>query len=94
MSVIEILIVNIIPLYCLIGLGYIAGRWLDVNIHSIAQTLIFLIAPIVTFGAMTRLKFEIRAMSRCRCWSCRSRFSRRWFFTIWRGGGGATARRT
>ena len=58
MSVIGILIINIIPLYCLIGLGYIAGRRLDVNIHSIAQTLIFIIAPIVTFGAMTRLKFE------------------------------------
>jgi malate permease and related proteins len=58
MSVISTLVINIIPLYCLIGLGFFAGRRLDVHIHSIAHMLIFIVAPIVTFGAMARLKFE------------------------------------
>ncbi len=58
MAVVETLITNIIPLYILIGLGYIGGRWLDINVQSVARIAIFIAAPIVTFGAMAKLKFD------------------------------------
>ncbi|MCB9989828.1 MAG: AEC family transporter [Rhodospirillales bacterium] len=56
---IAILLENLIPLYILIGLGYIAGRWLDVNLHSMAIIAIYILAPIVNFGAMARLPFDL-----------------------------------
>jgi predicted permease len=58
MSVIGTLATNIVPLYGLIALGFLAGRRLDVGTQAIANLLIFIIAPIVTFGGMARLKFE------------------------------------
>jgi predicted permease len=57
MDIIGILIANILPLYILIALGYIAGRWLDVNLPSMATIAIYIIAPIVNFGAMAKLEF-------------------------------------
>ena len=55
-----LLVLNILPLYGLMALGYIGGRWLDVNLHSMAIVAIYLVAPIVNFGAMTRLEFDPR----------------------------------
>lgn len=53
-----LLIVNIIPLYILIALGFISGRWLDVNLPSMATVAIYILAPFVNFGAMTKLDFN------------------------------------
>lgn len=53
-----ILISNILPLYALIGLGYIAGRWLQVHLQSLARILLFIISPIVIFGAMVQMDFN------------------------------------
>lgn len=58
MDILALLISNIIPLYILVALGFIAGRWLDVNLHSMAIIVIYIIAPIVNFGAMTKLRFD------------------------------------
>ncbi len=52
------LITNIIPLYILIALGFIGGRWLDINLHSMAIVAIYILAPFVNFGAMTKLDFN------------------------------------
>lgn len=52
------LISNIFPLYILIGLGYVAGRWMDVNLHSMAIIAIYFLAPFVNLGAMMQLKFD------------------------------------
>lgn len=52
------LIANIIPLYILIALGFIAGKWLDVNLPSMATVAIYILAPFVNFGAMTKLEFN------------------------------------
>ncbi len=49
---------NIFPLYILIALGYIAGRWMDVNLHSMAIIAIYFLAPVVNFSAMLRLQFD------------------------------------
>jgi predicted permease len=57
MDIIFLLIANIIPLYILIALGFIAGRWLDVNLPSMATIAIYILAPIVNFGAMAQMKF-------------------------------------
>ena len=40
------------------ALGFIAGRWLGVNLHSIARLLMYIIAPLVFLGAMIRLDFQ------------------------------------
>lgn len=57
LDLLSLLIANIIPLYVLIALGFISGRWLDVNLHSIAIIAIYILAPIVNFGAMARMEF-------------------------------------
>ncbi len=52
------LLPNLLPLYALIGLGFIAGRWLDVNLHSVARINIFILLPIVMFGAIVKMDFN------------------------------------
>lgn len=56
-DIITLLIANIIPLYILIALGFIAGRWMDVNLPSMATVAIYILAPIVNFGAMAQMNF-------------------------------------
>jgi hypothetical protein len=46
------LILKIIPLYILIGLGYIAGRYLNASKETVAKLLIFIITPIVIFHSV------------------------------------------
>jgi len=54
---IGLIVANIIPLYILVGLGFIAGRWLDVNLHSMAIIAMYILAPMVNFGAIAQMKF-------------------------------------
>lgn len=54
----NILLPNLIPLYGLIALGYISGRWLDVNLHSVARLNLYIFLPIVTMGAMVKMNFN------------------------------------
>ena len=56
-DLVSLLIANIIPLYVLIVLGFIAGRYLDVNLPSMATVAIYILAPIVNFGAMAKMDF-------------------------------------
>ena len=51
MDILSLLIANIIPLYILIVVGFIGGRFLDINLPSIATIAIYILAPIVNFGA-------------------------------------------
>ena len=57
MDILSLLIANIIPLYILIAVGFIGGRFLDINLSSIATIAIYILAPIVNFGAMAQMKF-------------------------------------
>ena len=50
-----LLVTQIIPLLILIALWYFAGRKLDVNLHSLAMISIYIIAPFVNFGAMSKI---------------------------------------
>lgn len=54
-----LLIANIIPLYILIAMGYIGARYLDVNLHSMAMIAIYFISPVVVFGAITKIEFQL-----------------------------------
>lgn len=58
MTLIPLIIENIIPLYILVILGFIAGRVLDVNLPSIAKLLIYILSPMVAFGAITNIQFN------------------------------------
>jgi hypothetical protein len=53
-----LLIENLIPLYILIGLGYISGRWMDVNLHSLATIAIYILSPVVVFGAVIKIDLD------------------------------------
>lgn len=59
MDILGLLIVNLIPLYIIIALGFVAGRKLDVELPSIAAVVIYVIAPVVNFGAMVQLEFDV-----------------------------------
>ncbi len=58
MDIFFTLFVNLSPLYLLIALGFIAGRYLDVNLHSIARINLFILLPIVSFGAVLKMEFQ------------------------------------
>lgn len=50
---------QIIPLLALILLGFIAGRFLDVNLKSLATIVIYIIAPYVNFVAISNMDFRL-----------------------------------
>jgi predicted permease len=52
MTLALIILTKLIPLYLLIALGYIAGRFLAVKRESIAPLLIYIISPVVVFNAI------------------------------------------
>ncbi len=59
MDIIGLIVANIIPLYILIAIGFVVGKWMDVNLPSMATIAIYVLSPIVNFGAMANMKFEM-----------------------------------
>lgn len=49
---------NLFPLYILIGLGFIAGRWFGVERDTMANFAIYICVPVVTFGFVAMLDFQ------------------------------------
>lgn len=49
---------QLIPLLLLIGLGYVAGRWLGVESRSLAMIAIYFLSPLVNFGGVAQLDFR------------------------------------
>lgn len=58
MSIFFTLIGRIIPLYGLIVLGFLAGRFLKTQKETIASLLIYIIAPVVTFHGVVTLSID------------------------------------
>ena len=58
MDIFLLLIANLFPLYILIAAGYIAGRYMEVNLESMAKMLIYFLMPFVIFGAMTKIELK------------------------------------
>lgn len=58
MDIFLTLFTNLIPLYVLIALGFVAGRYLNVDRESVANLVIYLCLPIVVFGFVVNLDFQ------------------------------------
>lgn len=57
---VETLIYNIAPLYFIIALGYIAGKKLALHLETVAGLAIYVMTPVVIFGAIAKMQFEER----------------------------------
>jgi predicted permease len=53
-----ILLLNLLPLYGLIGLGFIGGRYFEIESKTMANLVIFIIVPMVMFGYVSQLKLN------------------------------------
>ena len=53
----DILISNVLPLYGLIFLGFIVGKFTDLDVKPIATIIIYAILPVVMFGATATMEF-------------------------------------
>lgn len=58
MDIFFTLFTNLIPLYILIALGFIAGRFLNVDRETIANLVIYMALPIVVFGFIVNLDLK------------------------------------
>ncbi|MCC6598556.1 MAG: AEC family transporter [Alphaproteobacteria bacterium] len=58
MDIFFTLVVTLIPLYILIGLGFIAGRFLQVDRTTLANLALFIFLPVVVFGFIIQLDFR------------------------------------
>jgi predicted permease len=54
---------QILPLYIIIVLGFIAGKWLKVDRHSIASLMIYMIAPLVFFEGILKTEMTWRLVT-------------------------------
>ena len=59
MDIFFTLFTNLIPLYALIAIGFIAGRYFNVERESVANLVIFVCLPIVVFGFVVNLEFQL-----------------------------------
>lgn len=57
------LLYNIFPLYVIIALGYIAGKKLPISLESTASLAIFVLTPVVLFGAIAKTTFEAQYLA-------------------------------
>ncbi len=58
MDIFTTLFTNLIPLYLLIALGWVAGRYFDVDRQSLGSLGIYIFMPIVAFGFVAGLDFK------------------------------------
>lgn len=52
-------VLNLLPLYVIIGLGYFAGRKLNVDRQSLGALAIYIFMPVVVFGFVAKLEFKL-----------------------------------
>ncbi len=53
----ELLIINVAPLYGLILLGFVVGKYADLDVNPVATIMLYAILPIVMFGATATMEF-------------------------------------
>lgn len=63
MAVFLTLLLKIIPLYVIMGFGFVAGKLLHVKKESIAPLLIYIIAPIIVFNAALTTDLTVGALT-------------------------------
>lgn len=54
MAIFQTLVLNILPLFLLIGFGYGAGKWHQADRHSLANVLFYYISPVVFFSSVLK----------------------------------------
>ena len=52
------LLQNLFPLYILIALGFVAGKWFNVDRRTLANLCIYIFVPVVSFGFIAQLDFR------------------------------------
>ncbi|QQR68946.1 MAG: hypothetical protein IPI58_08985 [Alphaproteobacteria bacterium] len=57
------LLIKLLPLYGLVALGWLGGRFLKTDRVALADVMIYLIAPVFVFGAVARLKFQMEYLA-------------------------------
>lgn len=63
MDVFFSLFVKIIPLYFIIALGFVAGRFLSTQRETVARLLIYIVAPVVIFNSVLTTKLSLNVLS-------------------------------
>lgn len=58
MEIFSLLLVNLLPLYLIIGAGFIAGRYLGVDRQALANIALYILVPVVIFGFVADLDFQ------------------------------------
>lgn len=58
MDIFFLLVTTAIPLLFLIALGFFAGRKMHMDTMTLANLVIYILAPVINFGAMTKLEFD------------------------------------
>jgi len=59
MNIFFLLLLKIFPLYLNVGLGFLATKYLDVQRHSVAALLIYIIGPIVVLSATMSVEINL-----------------------------------
>lgn len=57
-----LLFLKIAPLYLGILMGYLAGKWLDVDRETLARVLFFLITPVIVFNGVIHTKLDMEIL--------------------------------
>jgi predicted permease len=52
------LLINLIPLYIIIGLGYLGARYLNVQRQTLANVALYFLVPVVIFGFVAKLELR------------------------------------
>lgn len=63
MGIFLTLIAKLIPLYLIIFLGFIAGKYLNAKKETLASLLIYIIAPVIIFNGVVTTKINISSLS-------------------------------
>lgn len=63
MSVFWALLAKVAPQYVNLLLGFVAGKWLKVDRHSISTLMVYIIAPLTFFGGISRMELTPALMS-------------------------------
>lgn len=75
---------QILPLYFVIGLGFIAGKYLGVQRESIAPLLLYIVVPVVTFKGILESEIDAQTLTYPLYFLCLGIFMSLAFFSIGR----------
>lgn len=63
MSVFSVLFLKLVPLYVIILIGFLAGKFLRASKETLASILIYILTPIVVFNGMLKAKITLGSLS-------------------------------